>query len=576
MHLPSGVQRIHIGPSKKQESQQMSPVSGGGHATANREREREQKNITRTSGRLARSSLAFACMFSAPSFLLVDISRCQAAENLWLDTARASITTGELSGHVGVLADDTLEGREAGSRGGRVAAKYIIDRLKEAQLIPAGKNDRFTQPFGRNYQNLLALIEGSDPELRDEYLIVGAHYDHVGYGNGRNSFGPIGYIHNGADDNASGVAAVLEVIDAMVGTEFRPRRSILFAFWDGEEKGLLGSKHWASQPTLQLDAVRLAINIDMVGRVDGGRIEVGGTRTGAGFRRLFSSPSLSAGTWLDFSWEYKDNSDHYTFFQAGVPSLYLHSGLHDDYHRPSDDVEKLNVEGMREISRYLLEKLSELADAQQLPTFRSQARFENPQVQQRTEKPLPAMPSRLGFQWDYIDGPTGVAVIRRIGSHLPAFQVGLRRGDRIVALEGQPLTSDAQIPTAALRNEKELRMQVMSVGSDQRREVTVPLQGSPVRMGLSWRDDPVEPGTVYLTRVVPFSAAAAAGLKLHDRIHALEGEPVEGQDNLLSRVESLLENGATEIRLRVESRGILQELVLRLGNSANQQSDPTL
>ena len=170
-----------------------------------------------------------------------------------------------------------------------------------------------------NHQNLLAILPGTDPELKDEYILVGAHYDHVGYGSRRNSYGPWGYIHNGADDNASGVAAVLEVIDALSQTGHWPRRSILFAFWDGEEQGLLGSKHWKNHPTIPLSAIKMAINIDMVGRMTDGRIEVGGTRSAVGSRRLMSSPTLSDEVWLDFNWEYKNNSDHWTFFEAGIP-----------------------------------------------------------------------------------------------------------------------------------------------------------------------------------------------------------------------------------------------------------------
>ena len=198
-------------------------------------------------------------------------------ENSALNFARASITTGELKHHAEVLADDTFEGREAGSRGGRAAAKYIIGSLKDAGIDPAGLNDRYTQPFLGNFQNLLAEIPGTDAALSHQYIVVGAHYDHVGYGTRRNSYGPWGLIHNGADDNASGVAALLEVIDGLSRSTWRPRRSILFAFWDAEEKGLLGSKHWVNQPTVPLRDVQLALNIDMVGRLSDGRIEVGGS-----------------------------------------------------------------------------------------------------------------------------------------------------------------------------------------------------------------------------------------------------------------------------------------------------------
>ena len=239
------------------------------------------------------------------------------------------------------MADDTFEGRSAGSRGGRAAAGYLRQRLRSSGLEP-GASGKYIQPFHGNYQNLLAVLPGtgapSETEgvRKHETIIVGAHYDHVGYGNRQNSNGPVGYIHNGADDNASGVATLLEVIDAMTHMDFRPQRSILFAFWDGEENGLLGSKYWITHPTVPTSSISLMINIDMVGRMRDSRLEVIGSRLAYGMRKLLSSPRLPADMWLDFTWELKDNSDHWSFLEQQIPAVCLHTGLHDDYHRPSD------------------------------------------------------------------------------------------------------------------------------------------------------------------------------------------------------------------------------------------------
>ncbi len=499
-----------------------------------------------------------------------------AAESLWLDLARSSITTSELHSHVSVLADDMLEGREAGSRGGREAAKYVIRRLEEANLQPGGAGQRFTQPFSRNYQNLLAVLPGSDLELRDEYLVVGAHYDHVGYGTRRNSYGPWGYIHNGADDNASGVSAVLEVIDALSQTEHRPRRSILFAFWDGEEKGLLGSKHWKGNPTIPLSAIRMAVNIDMVGRMTEGRIEVGGTRCALGSRRLLSTAQLGQGLWLDFNWEYKDNSDHWTFYKAGIPSLYLHTGLHDDYHRPTDDVEKLNVDGIRQVSAYLLEQLSKLADADKLPTYRLEASQDTPAVQQRLEQPLAKLARRLDFSWKYIPSEPAAVVVQQVPWNSHAKRVGIAAGDRIVAVNGQPITSEATLPAIALQSDTEIDLLVERAETGSPFAVTVPLVGSPTRLGLSWRGDPAEPQAVYVTRVVPYSPADLAGIKLYDRLYALNEKSISGPDKLLSRVRSLLDQGEQLLHYRVESRGSIREVVVPLGTPASPRPDATL
>lgn len=501
---------------------------------------------------------------------------CNAAENLWLDVARSSITTSELHGHVSVLADDMLEGREAGSRGGRAAAKYIIGRLEEAGLEPKGSNGRFNQPFLQNHQNLLAELPGSDPELRNEYLVVGAHYDHVGYGSRRNSYGPWGYIHNGADDNASGVAAVLEVIDALSRADHRPRRSILFAFWDGEENGLLGSKHWMKQPTIPAAAVRLAINIDMIGRLTNGRIEVGGTRSALGARRMLGSSQLADGLWLDFNWEYKNNSDHWTFFEAGIPSLYLHTGLHDDYHRPSDDVEKLNVDGIRQVSGYLLEKLSELADAEQLPSYRSTATTETPAVQRQLEQPLAAIARRLDFTWEYVPSVPASAVVRQVPWSSLAKQAGLVTGDRIVAVNGRPMSTEAMLPAVALQSESTVELLVERPGSSEQLKISVPLVGSPTRLGLSWRADPAEPQTVFVTRVVPYSPAQLAGIRLHDRLHEFNSEPISSPNELLESVRRSIVNGAALVEFGVESRGAIRQITVPLGAPAAPVSDATL
>ena len=115
-------------------------------------------------------------------------------------------------------------------------------------MQPGGDNGGYLQRFSPAYQNLLAIVPGTDPALSGEYVLLGAHYDHVGYGTWRNSNGPTGYIHNGADDNASGVSALLEIVDALHRTHWQPRRTIIIAFWDGEEINLLGSRYWVKHP----------------------------------------------------------------------------------------------------------------------------------------------------------------------------------------------------------------------------------------------------------------------------------------------------------------------------------------
>ena len=183
--------------------------------------------------------------------------------------------------------------------------------------------------------------------------MIGAHYDHVGRGNSRNSRGPIGQIHNGADDNASGTSALLELVDAFCSLDVAPKRSLLFVFWDGEEQGLRGSQYWISAPTVPLEQIRLVINIDMIGRLRDNRADVFGTRSAAGLRRFLSSQNIETPIAMSFPWETRRDSDHYSFFAQQIPYLMIFTGKHPDYHTPYDDVDKLNLDGMERITRLL-------------------------------------------------------------------------------------------------------------------------------------------------------------------------------------------------------------------------------
>ncbi len=289
-----------------------------------------------------------------------------AVEHAALAGALESIRTTEIQRHVDVLADDSFEGREAGSRGGHAAANYLASLMETYDLLPAGESESYFQGFGANYRNVLGLLEGSDPRLKGEVILVGAHYDHVGYGNASNSNGPIGQIHNGADDNASGVAGVLSLAAALQNLPTPPRRSILFAFWDGEEKGLLGSQHWTREPTIPVQQVVMALNVDMIGRLREGRVEVYGTRTTTGLREALARANQDPEVWFDFNWEMKNNSDHYSFYERSIPSMMLHTGLHDQYHRPSDEAHTINAEGLRQITTIMLRLVVDLADRESL------------------------------------------------------------------------------------------------------------------------------------------------------------------------------------------------------------------
>ncbi|HEY3394681.1 MAG TPA: M20/M25/M40 family metallo-hydrolase [Lacipirellulaceae bacterium] len=427
-----------------------------------------------------------------------------AANNAMLAAAMESITPVELYDHVEVLADDVYEGRAAGSRGGHAAAQYIVQQLRQTGLEPAGTRGDYFQTFNRNWRNILVLHRGDDPDLEDELIVVGGHYDHVGYGNQDNSYGPTGRIHNGADDNASGVAVLLETIEAFAASGVSTRRPILFAFWDGEERGLVGSTHWLQSPTLPDTNVKLAITVDMVGRMQGGRLYMFGTRSGFGMRRLLSGPlpdstldPMDGGggnpLWLDFTWEVIDNSDHWPFLQKRIPAVLLHTGLHRDYHRPSDDVEKVNRDGMRDVARYLTAISIKAANEEKLPAYRREFRRESTSAQRVMERPLE----------------------RRSVRNWPV---------------GRPRP----------------------------------------RLGISWREDKAEPGSVLVTQVVEGTPAHAAGLAVRDRIYELDASPFADAAEFESAITSLLDSQAPEITLLIERRGNLRPILVRMPSAETE------
>jgi hypothetical protein len=513
-----------------------------------------------------------------------------------IEAAIATITDGEVREHAGLLADDTLEGRAAGSRGGIAAAKYIEKKLKEAGLEPAGDRGSYIQRFSPGYQNVIGMLRGTDPKLRDEYIVVGAHYDHVGYGNRSNSNGPFGYIHNGADDNASGVAALLEIIDALHRSGWQPRRSIIFAFWDGEEINLLGSRHWVRQPTAPRAGVKLAINADMVGRLTNGRLEVAGTRTAEGLRHLFSSPRLPDDMRLDFTWEYKENSDHWPFYVDDVPSLLIHTGLHGDYHRPSDDYEKLDIAGIRKTAAYMLDVICRAADAESLPEFRPASRSESAYMRTQREAPLAPLPPRLGLRWLWIptaegeiaeesedsdkkssaDAPRGGQMrVTEVTARSAADEAGIKVGDVITAANGQSLPVEAYLPAAVLRAKESIKLEIVR-GEEPVQTIDVALDGQPSSIGFSWRPDSASPGAVFVTRVIPYSPAARAKIGVHDRIYGVEGEPFADQDALLKRVRELIDGGAETITFEVETAGRLRPVEVELRLPGADRDDPSL
>jgi Zn-dependent M28 family amino/carboxypeptidase len=384
---------------------------------------------------------------AASCLALIAAGRAPAAERM--SAAHASIQAADASRHVHALADDSFEGREGGSRGGRAAGAYIVQAIEKMGLEPAGDNGTYYQAFG-SMRNILALLPGSDPAVANELVVVGAHYDHVGYGNVSNSYGPTGYIHNGADDNASGVAGLIEIAEAFQHMPSRPRRPILFAFWDGEEKGLLGSYHFLRVRPAGLAASKIAfsVNLDMIGRLRGQRVEVYGSRTATGLRMAALEANRDALLELSYDWEISEDSDHYPFIAAGIPTVMFHTGLHDQYHRPSDDTHLVNFAGIEPVARLTLDFVVALADDPKPPrAFRPECRTETAAHRRALEStaaeaPMPpGQKPRWGMGTRSDPGEPTAPVVVRVTPGSPMARAGVILGDRLVAIDGATIES---------------------------------------------------------------------------------------------------------------------------------------
>ncbi|MGA8151442.1 MAG: M28 family peptidase [Terriglobales bacterium] len=214
--------------------------------------------------------------------------------------------------------------------------------------------------------NVLAYLPGKT----DEYVIIGAHYDHLGRGN-IDSLAPsqIGQIHPGADDNASGTAGVLELARLFAPLRGQMQRGVLFASFAGEELGLLGSAHWVKEPTLPLDKCLAMLNMDMIGRIKDKKVFIGGVGTGSTFKPLLEQASGKADLKLEYSASGFAASDHTSFVTKKIPVLFFFSGLHSDYHKPSDTWDKINPNDAVDLLDLVSNVATQLADAAERPAF---------------------------------------------------------------------------------------------------------------------------------------------------------------------------------------------------------------
>lgn len=363
---------------------------------------------------------------------------CSSSQNH--SNSSVDISEKDIEEHIAFLASEELKGREAGTADEAKAANYIADLFRNSGLEPAGDDQTFFQEFTINTtilnnphstdtsgekrlsKNVVGLVRGTKES--DEVIIIGAHYDHLGYGEFGSLYrGDTPRIHNGADDNASGTAGLIEL--AQYFGKYRPVTDLLFVAFSGEEMGLLGSAHFVEEPTINLDNTLAMINMDMIGRMEDHKLIIFGTGTTSDWEEILLVANTDS---LDVQLV-KDGtgaSDHTSFYYKNIPVLHYFTDTHSDYHRPSDDVEYINNEGIAKITEHIVRVIKYLDGIN-----KEQMAFIEAPGKQRQSMRLEG--PTLGVLPDYGYDGKGMK-ITGINPNQAADNAGLQSGDIIIGL----------------------------------------------------------------------------------------------------------------------------------------------
>lgn len=335
------------------------------------------------------------------------------------------------------LADDKLKGRATGTESEKKAAEYIANRFKEL-FVQAKGTDGFYQDFSFKPKthpheaikfntnqdgsitgrNVLGYIDNKAKNT----VIIGAHYDHLGFGGDGSLYrDSIAEVHNGADDNASGVAVMLSLAKKLMKGNIN--NNYLFIAFSGEEMGLLGSNYFVKNPTIDLSKVNYMINMDMVGRLKkDSTLAVYGTGTSPIFKQTLKANNTK------FKLIQKESgvgpSDHTSFYNADIPVLHFFTGQHEDYHKPSDDADKLNYQGMKTIANYIYAIISDLDDNGKMAFRKTKNESDN----------APRFKVTLGVVPDYLFDGVGMK-IDGVSEGKPAQKGGLKKGDIVIQMD---------------------------------------------------------------------------------------------------------------------------------------------
>lgn len=343
----------------------------------------------------------------------------------------------KVKSHITYLASDELEGRAPGTKGEKLAQEYIIKEFKSYGLRPAGEK-KFLQHFDyterphahhadgkgvkRIGSNVIGYLDNGAPKT----ILIGAHYDHLGAEDGRGSSldaDPTGKIHNGADDNASGVAGLLELARFYAGNGVKEKVNFLFMAFSAEEAGLIGSKYFTQHPTRKAEEWLCMVNMDMIGRFRDSTqsLVVGGVGTSPIWIPMLKN--LNPGFQLSFDTAGMGPSDHASFYLKDLPVLHYFTGTHSDYHKPSDDVDKINFPGEIKVLDYIRRVIDSTSTLGTIPFTKTKS----------SERKVSAFKVTLGIMADYSFGGPGVKV-DGVSPGKPAEKAGILAGDKVMKL----------------------------------------------------------------------------------------------------------------------------------------------
>ncbi len=371
-----------------------------------------------------------------------------AAQSVEIQATPASdIRVDDLRAHISFLASDELEGRESGREGGHKAANYVESNFRRIGLKPLANQDGAYQidfeleRQGITCKNVVGVLAGTNPAYVDSYIAIGGHHDHAGIG-GPGAMGFPGEIHNGADDNASGTSGVLELAEYYTANPLE--HPIIFMTFSAEERGLLGSKALVASNVLDNEKIMFMINLDMIGRLDKDYLFVGGLGTAAELHDLLDPVFESSDLALELNDKGEAPSDNTSFFHAGIPALFFFTNVHDDYHMPGDDADKINYAGEVRVLSLVTKVVDKLDQSTSLKfvnhggmgmpaDFNTRMRDHYRKIMERS-----AMKGKLGIRAS-VEGD--LLIISSVREASAASEAGVMLGDTLLNVNGRDITS---------------------------------------------------------------------------------------------------------------------------------------